>query len=490
MKTQQKQFVRFVPTLALNVLNTLEYKRKDDLYVIIDLIYRKNFKLKTELQKQYGWTDISRATFQNLIAKPANILSAINFLVENEIIHQNNSYSVGAFSKSYKINPDLLSRKAEVIIQDKNINKKIELIEKEKAKMADKRLAFSQTNYFRNFKIDHEKALAYIDNKAFNEIKALLESKSFIKINDEQIRNIIDCKGQYKKHRGLLLIGKNKELHHILHRLVNSQFKILAIKNGYLYFNRNTTNNRLDSNLTSLPTELRQFLISDEKLFNVDIKNSQPFFLYALLKKESNISQEELERYGQIVISGKFYEYLATSYDEAFKAIKTRKDMKDLLFKIFFSKPSSFRSIKTFFGSLFPNIMNHIDKTNMIDNATLANQLSSIESDTIITKILPILNENFGIKAFTIHDSFVCRESEVEAIVNSFNLVVNAEFGIAPSLHVLTLIDEANKNDEIEVESINELDAISLQYLEELCLEEFLMESDRIINEHENKLAS
>ncbi|MDI9257297.1 hypothetical protein [Flavobacterium sedimenticola] len=444
---KQKEFTRFIPSLVKEQLDKLEYKRKDDLYCIIDLIYRKQVNYKTELQKIYGYVELPNSVIKKLVADSNSITAGLNFLVENKIIDVNPHYYVGVFSKSYKINPELLSKKVVVTITDKNINKRIELLEKENRKFFEKRLEFSKTNYFNTFKIDYKAAYEYIYNEAVTSIKLLVINNK-IGLNESEIKDIIDCKGRWKSNRGRLLMF-GKELHNILHRFTTQHFKILCINNGYLYFKRNDTNGRLDTNLTNLPTGLRQFLISDEKLFNIDIKNSQPYFLYCLLKVENAIPADELEKYGKLVVDGVFYEYLADQYKEFSGKFKTRKDMKGFLFKIFFSKTGSFPKIKEFFGHLFPNIMNYINENNAENNAVIANKLSTIESTTIISVILPALGE-LGVKPFTIHDSFVCKESEIQTIIDVFQQKTQSMFGITPSLHVKTLVEDSNDSTEIE----------------------------------------
>lgn len=444
---KQKQFDRFVPILVKESLDSSEYKRKDDLYCIIDLIYRKQINYKTELQKIYGYVEISRKVFKNLIPNDTNLSNGLNFLIESKILLINKHYQPGVFCKSYKIAPDFLSKKVAVTISDKNINKRIDVMQIDSKKFFDKQLEFSQTNYFSTFKIDYKSAYNFIYKEAFTAIK-LLSINSNVSLTDEEVINFLECKGNYKYNRARLL-NYNSELHNIIHRFMNQHFKILCIDKGYLYFRRNDTNGRLDTNLTNLPTVLRQFLISDETLYNIDIKNSQPFFLFALLYQENAISVEELSKYARLVVEGTFYEYLAAEYEKFTGKPKTRKDAKALLFKIFFSKTTSFVKIKEFFGGLFPEIMEYINENNRVSNSTVANKLSTIESTTIVSVVLPALGEQ-GIKPFTIHDSFVCKESEIEAIIDTFNDKVISMYGIAPNLHVKTLLEDAVANDDVE----------------------------------------
>lgn len=71
MKTPQ--FRRYIPYTLKEELDKLSYTRKDNLYVIIDLISRKELYYKTELQKIHGYTEISLAQFKQLIPSSDNL---------------------------------------------------------------------------------------------------------------------------------------------------------------------------------------------------------------------------------------------------------------------------------------------------------------------------------------------------------------------------------------------------------------------------------
>lgn len=447
----QKQFTRFVPILVQNEIEKLDYKRKDDLYVIVDMIYRKQSNYHNKMLKLYGYINVSLLSIQKLISDRNNINKAKKILVENNILDENSNYSsIGGktFSKSYRVNEKLLSKKVEVLITDKKINARIEQLEIERKKLKDSNIKFSQSNYFKTFKIDYMTALNYITKKAVKELK-LLAINGKIEVSDEEISSIFELKKELTSIRKKY-IHRLGEFNQIMYNFTQNHYKILMIKNNYLYFNRNETNGRLDTNLTNLPTELRQFLVSDETLYNIDIKNSQPFFLYALLKQENAISTDELEKYGKLVVDGIFYEFLAEEYKKfTGKKNVSRSDIKGLLFKIFFSKVNSFLKIKEFFGGIFPEIMNYINVNNKNSNAIVANKLSTIESTTIISVILPALGE-LRIKPFTIHDSFVCKESEIKPIIDTFNTKLMSMYGMVPNLHCKTLIEDSISNDEIE----------------------------------------
>jgi hypothetical protein len=121
------QFKRYIPVLIKSELDKLDYHRKDDLYVILDLIYRKETRFKADYQDTYGFTEIAKAQFQELLPSSDGFQQAMQFLLDNQLVIRNNFYVMkGGKSKSYKLPKELLSKTIPVTIQDKNINKRIE----------------------------------------------------------------------------------------------------------------------------------------------------------------------------------------------------------------------------------------------------------------------------------------------------------------------------------------------------------------------------
>ena len=140
-----------------------------------------------------------------------------------------------------------------------------------------------------------------------------------------------------------------------------------------------------------------------------------------------------------MVISGQLYEHLAEQYKTKTGYMRTRNQMKAMLYKIFFSKLESFKSQKQFFGELFPTIMDYINVTNTEKHNTLAVALQTKESFTVLDIIMPLLEQQ-GIRPYTIHDSFVCKESEAITIKNIFINKLTELYGVAPALHLDYLV--------------------------------------------------
>ena len=455
MKTIKNE-KRYVSLPILEVIQKLHYKRKDDLYCIIDTIYRRQIYFKTELQKNYGYIEIPRASFLKLIPKPKNVKNAIEFLVEQEIILCNQFFIRGVSAKKYKIKTEYLGAKVGVEITDKNINTRIKKVKMDRRKIRVMNMEFAKSKYYKNFKIDFDGSSKAILEKTIEEIKELC-SKIGINLSNNKILNLINCKDDYIKNRNIIgYLNGSFQLNNILHKMMVQEQQINAIKDGYLFFKRNKTNGRLDSNLTSLPSYLRKFIRSDEKLFNLDIKNSQPYFLYTKLLKEESIDLNELELYGNLVLNGKLYEYLVEIFNcVSFEKLSDyekpiqRKKAKLNLFKIFYSKVGSYKKIKEIFGSKFPTIMEFINNTNFEENSTLAIQLQERESITVLDVIMVKLQE-LEIYPFTIHDSFIVTESELPIVKK---IVIDScidLFGVAPQLHEEGLFDMEDDMEDFE----------------------------------------
>lgn len=455
MKTSKNE-KRYVTLPIMEVIQKSNYKRKDDLYCVIDTIYRRQIYFKTELQKNYGFIEIPRASFQKLIPKPNYVKNAIDFLIEQGIILCNDYFVRGVSAKKYKIKTEYLGSKIGVEITDVKINTRIKKIKMDKRKIRVKNMEFAKSKYFKNFRIDYAGASHAIQEKAIEEIKLLGNNLGF-KLNDSQIKDIINCKEDYIKNRNIFgYLNASFQLNNILHRMMVQEQQVNAINDGYLFFKRNATNGRLDSNLTSLPSYLRKFIKNDEKLFNLDIKNSQPYFLYTKLLKEETIDSKELELFGELVLSGTLYEYLVeVFYGVAFEKLSDfqkpmqRKKSKLNLFRIFYSKVGSYQKIKEQFNSKFPTILEFINLTNSIEYNTLAIQLQEREAVAVLDVIMVKLQKIY-IYPFTIHDSFIVTENELPIVKRVVMESCVELFGVGPQLHEEGLFEIEDEKEDFE----------------------------------------
>jgi hypothetical protein len=186
---------------------------------------------------------------------------------------------------------------------------------------------------------------------------------------------------------------------------------IHSIKNGRtnksLRFHRNTTNNRLDTNLTNMASDLRPHIIGYESMAYLDLVNSQPVLFNVLLRKYHKVASEsqkrELDDYLEWTSKGKWYEKLVEIYNV------TRDEAKTIWMEIAYSKNSSFKHRKKVFNAKFPFISSIIQNLKRDDHANFSIELQKIESKVFIDMICKILIEE-GIMPYTMHDGLLVPE--------------------------------------------------------------------------------
>lgn len=449
----KKNEKRYIPKPLKELLQNIEYKRKDDLYCIIDLIYRKQVYFRNKLQEHYGYCQIAIASFENIVPSKERVMAGIAFLIEQGIIKRNEYYVRSLEAKGYKVCREYLGTKTPVEITDDKINKAIQAYRNKTKKVRVAKMEYEKSKYYKTFKIMVPEALQAAKDKAIWEIHTLLLNLKYSLSND-QINDVLECTGEFIKHRNIILSLENgRELHNILHRLMVHQQHIYSIADGFLYFKRNDTNGRLNTNLTSMPTYLRKFIISDDTLVNLDIKNSQPYFLYTKLRNEPGLDKAEVERYGNLVVTGQIYEYFSEVYEKATGRRKERLAVKKMLFKIFYSKVTSFPNYKDVFRSVFPSIMEYIDAANHVHYNTLAIAMQTMESHAILDVVMPACKA-VGITPLTVHDSFIVSEKEAPIVKEIFERCFQQMFELVPSMHYEYLCELVQDDNEDELDEL------------------------------------
>jgi hypothetical protein len=182
---------------------------------------------------------------------------------------------------------------------------------------------------------------------------------------------------------------------------------ISAINDGDLFFRHNKTNGRIDTNLTNLKSELKQF-ISISGLVQLDISNSQPYILSLYLNSSlcGRILSDDFNKYKAWTEKGLFYENFNKEYFNRKGKILTRKEIKEIMFCIFYSKNNSYQKEKEIFKSIFPSVYDIIEKEKNIKHNQLAIKMQQLESEICIDIICQELDKE-DIKYFTIHDAWL-----------------------------------------------------------------------------------
>jgi hypothetical protein len=286
-------------------------------------------------------------------------------LRKREIIVSDNSYKIGEKSLHYKINPELEITPGFVeLLPDSNIYKKL------------KRNA-------------HNKRAHVCDLKPY--LYAM-----YLKFNSL----VFDYDNAIK------WVAQNKTLG--LKNTISYSYSIEMFRNKDMrYFKRNKTNNRLDTNITNLPKVLRRFILTPN-LVSIDLKNSQPFILsltlihilqhhkqptnplcYHIKKSnmlkpfgawvikdilktheiESNHFYQELSKFNDWTLSGKFYDNFIANYNSVISRDKVKKAMIHALYSANIEYKNNcpyipYEKDKKIFAQVFPNIYNISNKCN------------------------------------------------------------------------------------------------------------------------------
>ncbi|MDG3581781.1 hypothetical protein [Galbibacter pacificus] len=433
-----------LPIIIKKKIDGLNYDKKDDLITIYSAILQSQDFFKTDFSAVYGYTPVSHKQLDKYTTEHRR-RKAIKFLEENGLLEVNRSYSNyddNVYPMSYRIPPMMVSKTVQWKIEDNKINKKIKENIKKYVNCRSKaitKVKLAKSRYFKTFTIDLEPALKAIEQKTFEDVKGLLKQLK-MDVSDVNIMEMINVEsdsysltGNMLKNQIINAEGGHRLIYILQQRMINES-RVSNIADGFFYFKRNKTNNRLDTNLTSLASYLRPFIKynnNKEELVNVDLKNSQPFFFYTLLLREENkINKDELKLFGELVTGGTLYEYLCDKWIGEMD----RENMKKNLFKILYSKNNSYRKLKQFFNSIFPSINQYIEEKKEVEHNQIAIQMQKMESNTILDIILPKLFKK-NIVPLTIHDSFIVGRSEVDVVMDAIYEVCEELYNCIPSLH-------------------------------------------------------
>lgn len=171
------------------------------------------------------------------------------------------------------------------------------------------------------------------------------------------------------------------------------------LEENLLRAKRNSTNNRLDTNLTNLPAPLFDHLLKENGMVELDLMNSQPALLSHILKTDM-VQGEDIKLFHSLTNKTGFYEYMAQN------TLLTRDDAKIMIFQVFFGVANGRSNLNKIFRELFPTVDNWINnyKAKNPKKGSFAILLQRLESNLFIDNIYyPLLQQ--GIVCFTKHDS-------------------------------------------------------------------------------------
>lgn len=212
-----------------------------------------------------------------------------------------------------------------------------------------------------------------------------------------------------------------------------NKFTINNIKNGDIFFSFDSFG-RFHNNFTTLKKEIRNnyLTINNEVLAEVDIKNSQPFFLSVLLKKELLQINNDTRKFIDLTINGLIYEYIIENSN-----LESRDKAKDMMYIVLFgdNKKNANRihnNYNKIFKKLFPSVAEYLwEFKNSRTYKEMSHELQRMESNFIFNTVIEEIYQKYpNIVLFTVHDSIIFPKSylnEVEEIFyKHFNILKNS----------------------------------------------------------------
>lgn len=299
---------------------------------------------------------------------------ALKFLLNNSIVFRSASYLPGLSSYNYKLNKSILNNNLSFINgyykREKKVSKRAARLEEKE----NRKVTSEVSKVLRKLKLDFESAIHWIAEQKISDVKKL----SYITT-------------------------------------------LTAIKHKNFFCSRNNTNNRLDTNITNLKSDLLAFItLEGEQLEQLDLANSQLVFLNKLMKKEGKSSQ----LLDQLISEGTLYEYIQTKLN-----LKSRSIAKELTFTLLFGKHTMKSKEKSELKAILPQLVNYTDKYKKENGDNqLPIKLQQMEANLFIDNILKECEEQ-KILVLTKHDSILCKKSDLIKVREIVYKYLTAMFG-------------------------------------------------------------
>lgn len=253
----------------------------------------------------------------------------------------------------------------------------------------------------------------FIENNA----KKLTVDLSVYDWIEEQVTNKLPlkpAKSEFINSEGKLVKYLKKDRY--LTEEIASQWKNHAekIEKGTFQFSCSVRVGRVYYNITSMPSQLRNFLrYQGNELFYLDYSNFQPFLFNKILKeKYGNELPADVKKYIELTCEGLFYAEVKQLIEAAGIEIKDPASFKtDFFGRVFFSSEKRKYKYRTVFEQHFPNVSATISEVKKGNFKALSIQLQKLEAQIVIGTILrEIAEQKPDAFVLPIHDALICEK--------------------------------------------------------------------------------
>lgn len=191
---------------------------------------------------------------------------------------------------------------------------------------------------------------------------------------------------------------------------------------------------RVFNNFTSLPKVLRSYsLLGGQPCAEIDIRNSQPFFLGSLYPTDC----AEAQRYLAIVSEGRFYEALNEASGCPFGSDNRDRLKKAVYVQVLYGRRFADSPLWAGFEKLFPMLSRIVTERKSKDYRQLAIEMQRQEASVMINRVVPRLAETFpGVPFLTVHDSLTVPHQFAAEAVTLLANTVEAATSNRPTLRI------------------------------------------------------
>lgn len=355
------------------------------------------------------YMDLPQKYLQKVFGKYHNWFKRLR---DENILQSNHKYHQGQ-SLGYRINPDLLTGRFRSCSYQKGLlhicstfSLKSLVIEDLRTLKIDRENLiqisdeYAESIHITDFKVNHQ-----IDNDFFELIDRKYGSRRM---------TTLDRAIEVATARGLVVIkDRNKYYMDYPDRFIQEKRRAIRfhyrkaidkLHKGIYYVHRNTTNSRLDTNLTNLCELLTEQIMEDNGLCSLDLSNSQFTIFCHMYQKAGHERTLDFLRFKQLATSGELYDEVKDLLE-----LDSRREAKSLMFELFFSSHKYNPRRKTELRKYLPKVVSYIDeyKKEHGDN-TFSIELQMLEAEMFIDNIYKRIKEE-GLFCLTKHDSVIVR---------------------------------------------------------------------------------
>lgn len=263
-------------------------------------------------------------------------------------------------------------------------------------------------------RVDDIKIESFPRNEEIKDERLKVRIKTFNYENPSYITTLPKALATAKKHNLSLIqdgnecyITEEKLFIHMKKEYVKSSDHqaIQRLSKKYWYAERNTTNSRLDTNITNLCGKMMDHIIDQNNLVELDLSNSQ-FAILCHILKDKNIGPD-FELFKQLSVSGGLYEFIQEKL-----GLESRKKAKQLTFELLFSSHLNRNPYITKLKEFFPNVIlwiNEYKKKNGYNQFSIL--LQQKEAEMFVDHIHSHLKAELGF-CLTKHDCVLVRKED------------------------------------------------------------------------------